>query len=112
MGQPYRKIILVSDGTATSHAAAQTALNLARQHSAKVLVVDSVRPPTIASTWLTGNAREVFDMVVADKQDRLTKVAAILHEAGVDAQIEILFGKSSEEIARTAISEKADLVIR
>ncbi len=112
MANAYKNIILVTDGTQDSQIAAQTALDFAKQHSARVYVVDTVRPPSIAATWLTSNAEELFDIVVADKQDRLEKVAQVFRDAGVDVQVEILFGNSSEEIAKAALTEHADLVIR
>ena len=87
-------------------------LDLAKQHSARVYVVDTVRPPSIAATWLTSNAEELFDIVVADKQERLEKVAHVFRDADIDVKVEILFGKSSAEIVKTALTEQADLVIR
>ena len=112
MGKGYDNIILVTDGTKTYESAAQTALNLAKQHSAKVLVVDTVRPPSFAASWFNSNAEELFEIVVADKRERLEKVADVMRDGGVEAKVEILFGKSSEEIAKTALTEKADLVVR
>jgi universal stress protein E len=112
MGKGYRNIILVTDGTKASQAAAQTVLNLAKKHSAKVLVIDTVRPPSFAASWLNSNSEELFDIVVADKRERLEKVAGVLQEAGIEASVEILFGKSSEEIAKAALTEPADLVVR
>jgi nucleotide-binding universal stress UspA family protein len=87
-------------------------LNFAKQHSAKVVVVDTVRPPSIAATWLTSNAEDMFNIVVADKKKRLDQVAAVFKEAGIEVSVEVLYGKSSEEIARAVLNEDADLVIR
>ncbi len=112
MGEAYKKIILVTDSANSSKAESQTALDLARQHSAKVVIVDTVRPPSVAATWLTSNAEDMFNIVVADKQKRLDQVAAVFKNSGIDAEVQVLFGKSSEEIARAALNEDADLVIR
>ena len=112
MSNGYEKIILVTDGTNAARAAEQTALDLAKQHSATVRIVDSVRPPSLASKWLTSNAEDLFDIVVADKQQRLEKVASVFNEWNIEVQTEVLLGNSSEEIARTAISDNASLVVR
>ncbi len=112
MENGYEKIILVTDGSEAAHAAEQTALELAQLHSASVLVVDTVRRPSLASKWLTSNAEDLFEIVVADKRKRLQKVAAVFDQWKVDVKTEILFGNSSEEIARKAVAENANLVIR
>lgn len=112
MSNTYKNIILVTDGTPDSQIAAQSVLDLAKQHSSRVYVVDTVRPPSIAATWLTSNAEELFDIVVADKQERLEKVAHVFRDAGIEAKVEILFGKSSAEIVKAALTEQADLVVR
>ena len=112
MSEAYKTIVLVTDGTQDSQIAAQTALDLAKRHSARVHVVDTVQPPSVAATWFTSNAEELFDIVVADKQERLDKVAHVFSDAGIDVKVEILFGKSSAEIAKVAQTEQADLVVR
>lgn len=112
MGNGYEKIILVTDGTDAARAAEQTAINLAKQNSATVLVVDTVRPPSLAAKWLSHNAEDLFDTVVADRQRRLDKVASEFKDSGIEVKTQILTGNSSEEIARAAISENAGLVVR
>ncbi len=112
MSKGYDKIILVTDGTSSSQAAEETALNLAKENSAKVFVVDAVRPLSFPARWLSSNSDELFEIVVADKQDRLEKVARRFKKEGIDAKVEILFGKTSIEVSRVALTEKADLVIR
>lgn len=112
MAETYKRIILVPDIGSSSKAVSQTALDFAKQHGASVVIVDTVQPPSVAATWLTSNAQEMFDIVVADKQKRLDQVAHVFREAGIEVEAEILFGKSSEEIARAALNEEADLVIR
>ena len=63
MGNGYKKIILVTGGTEAARAAEQTAFNLAKQDSATVLVVDTIRPPSLTSKWLSNNAEELFEIV-------------------------------------------------
>jgi nucleotide-binding universal stress UspA family protein len=112
MNKGYQHIILVTDGSKTSRSAEETAVNLATQHRAKVIIVDTVRPPSFASQWLTSNSKELFDVIISDKQERLKQVAQKFKDAGIDVDVRILFGKSSEEIARTALADNADLVVR
>lgn len=108
----YKKIILVMDALKEAAAATETACNLAKHHGAEVTIVDTLRPPSAASRWFSSNADEVFDMVLADKQERLDKIADRIKESGVTAGSKLLIGKSSEEITREAIRSGADLVVR
>jgi universal stress protein E len=112
MGNGYETIILVTDGSDEARPTEQTVLDLAKEHSSKVLIVDTVRPPSLASKWLTSNAEELFDIVVTNKQQRLQKVAEVFKGWEIDVRVGVLHGHSSEEIARAAISESASLVVR
>lgn len=112
MSDPYKHIILVTDGLSSSDATNETAFNLAKKHSASVTVVDTVKPPTVAARWFSSNASDVFEMVVADKTERLEKIADRFRQVGIEATSKVLFGKSSEAITREAIESKADLVVR
>lgn len=112
MDKHYKKIIIVTDGFAHSHAAEQTVLNLAKRHAASVLIIDTVRPPSFASKWLTSNSEDLFDIVVNDKKERLKKVAAVFEASGIDVNVDVLYGQSATEIARMAVAENADLVVR
>ena len=112
MANDYSCIILVTDGSGTSTAAEQSALNLARQHGARVIVTGTMRPPSFASQLFNSNVQEAFEMASADTRDRLERIARELRDAGLDARARLLVGKSSEEIARLAMAEDADLVIR
>ncbi|MEL7499637.1 MAG: universal stress protein [Planctomycetota bacterium] len=108
----YSRILVVSDGMKSSEPTHETAFNLAKTHNAQVMLVDSVKPPSALSQWLSANASDVFEMVIADKQDRLEKVAERFRESGVDVTTKVLFGTSSEVISREAIDWEADLVVR
>ena len=112
MENGYKTIILLTDASKTSHAAEESAFDLAKRDGARVLVVDTVRPPSLASHWFTSNAQELFEMVRNDKQERLEKVAERFRDAGIQADAEMLCGKTSEEVARVALNHNADLVIR
>lgn len=112
MTQSYKQIILVTDALQSFRATIETAFSLAKRYEAKVTIVDTIREPSRLSRWLTPNAGGIFEMVLADKQDRLEKTAAQFREAGVETDTKVLIGNSSEAIAKEAIETGADLVIR
>lgn len=112
MEQKLGHLLLATDALAASNTATETALRLARLHDAKVTIVDSVQEPSTISRWLSPNASEVFEMVVADKRARVASLVAQFAEAGIDASGDVLFGKTSEAITRAVSQLGADLVIR
>ncbi len=112
MDKPYQRIILVTDALQDSQAATESAYNLATKHGASVTIVDTLKPPSTAARWLSSNASDVFEMVLADKQQRLDKITERFREAGVEATSKVLLGRSSESIVSEAIDANADLVIR
>ncbi len=112
MDSSYETIILVTDGSIDSKPAEQTAMQLAREHSAKLYVIDTVRRPSLASRLLNSNVDGVFDLVTAGKQSRLNEVAQTAKDDGLDAEARLLIGKSSVRIVQFAVDVNADLVIR
>ena len=112
MDNQYKKIVLVTDALTTSMPTVETAFNLAKQHGAEVLIVDTLREPSTIAKWFSSNSEDLFEMVLADKQKRLEGITRRFQNAGIDAKFKVLFGKSSEAITLAAIEEKADLVIR
>ena len=112
MSQSYQQILLVVDAAAPSAHVLESAKQLAKKHNAKVTVVDTIREPSTFSRWLSPNSDDVFNTVVSDKKEKLAKVAEDLHAAGITSDSEVLIGKSSEAITRSAISRGADLVVR
>ncbi len=112
MSRNYKHIVLVTDGLKTSDTTNETAFNLARRHDAKVTIVDTIKAPTSAARWFSPNAGDVFEMVLADKTKRLEKLSDAFKNCGVETTSKVLFGKSSEAIAREVIESNADLVVR
>lgn len=108
----YKNIILVTDALKEARAAVETACNLAKQHAAKITIVDTLRPPSTASRWFSSNADDVFEMVLADKQTRLDKITERIRKQDLNVENKLLIGNSSEEITREAIRINADLVVR
>jgi len=112
MEKAYKTIILAMDPQHSALAAVETVFNLAKNNDARVIVVDTVRPPTKSSLFFSSSAEDVFEMVIADKNDRIRKTKNRFLDVGIEAEGKLLFGKSSEVITREAIDSKADLVVR
>jgi nucleotide-binding universal stress UspA family protein len=112
MDNAYKKIILAMDPQHSAMAALETVLTLARQHGSQVVIVDTVRPPSRSSLFFSSSAEDVFEIVVADKQNRIRKTCDRFREMGIEAEGKLLYGKSSEAITREAIDCHADLVVR
>ncbi len=112
MGDKFTTIVLVSDGSGLSHAAEQTTLNLAKQQQAKVHVIATANPPSLATQWLTANYDDIFQKIVREKRARLEKIALQFEEQGIETEVKVLCGKSSEEIVKDVLLYNADLVVR
>lgn len=110
--QSFEHILVITDGLKTSDAVHETALKMARDNNATITVANAVQEPSRLARWTGSYSNEVFEMVVADKQQRLEKCARQFVGAGVKADAKVLIGKSSEAIAREAIESKAGIVIR
>lgn len=108
----YQTIILVTETSHHSRATEQTALDLAKTHNAKVIVVDCVHRPSIVSKIISSSTTDLFDLVAGERRDRLDRCVATFRNAGVEASPRLLVGNSSIEIAHLAEEVEADLVVR
>ena len=108
----YKRIILVSDGLNSSEQATATALSIAHRHGSAVTIMDTVQPPGFAAKWLSPMSQEMFELVIAEKEERLNRIADEFREQGLDVEVIVRSGTSSVEITRLAIEKDADLVIR
>ena len=81
MDKSYSCIVLVTDGTESSHAAEETAANLALQHSARIVVVGTMRPPSFASQMFGSHVKEAFEKAIADTTDRLERITPVSRDA-------------------------------
>ncbi len=112
METSIKSIILATDAMAPSHAASETAFNMAQQMGARVLIIDTLREPSSLSRWFSTNSTDIFEMVLADKQKRLDTAAKRFTDAGIEAKGEVFFGKTSEAITLAAIDNEAEMVVR
>ena len=108
----YNRIIVVTDGLPSSEPTHETGLNLARRNKCPVTLVDTVRPPSTIARWFSANVSDVFEMVFADKKNRLEEYAQTFRDEGIETEAKVLLGKSSEVITREAIDSEASLVVR
>jgi nucleotide-binding universal stress UspA family protein len=100
-----KTIVLGYDGSEGADKALGLASTLARQHKARVLVVNAYElrnPDTDGYRWadMQDNAREVAQKGVAG-----------LAEAGVEAEAEVSDGPAGDVLLRTAKSRDADLIV-
>ncbi|MEM9410309.1 MAG: universal stress protein, partial [Planctomycetota bacterium] len=112
MLKSYERILVVTDGMKTSESVHKSALKIAQQHHAQIVLVDTVEPPTTTAKWFSPNANQIFEMVVSDKQVKLETIAKELRREGLEVATKILFGTSSKAITNEVIQWKASLVIR
>lgn len=112
MNNHYRHLLLASDGLSTSATTTESAFRLAQRHGAQVTIVDTLQRPSTASRWLSPNAEDVFEMILADKNSRLQSIANRFCDAGIDAQAKVLVGRSSEAIINEAHAQQVDLIVR
>ncbi|MBX7054832.1 MAG: universal stress protein [Pyrinomonadaceae bacterium] len=113
------KILLATDGTKHSEAAADmvTRMKLSNDDSVRVIsVVDMAVPLAVDiyggylpdTTELEKTARESASKVV---EDAIARLKAELHDAGVSIDGDVLFGSPDSRIVETAEDIHADLIV-
>ncbi len=112
MSLTYKKIILVTDGTAKSKSAEDTAAHIATASGAALRIIDTLNPPSMFSSWVDGGATGAFGKLVEYKMASLNHIADRFRELGLTVEVAVLEGNSSQQIAADAKSSDADLVIR
>ena len=100
------EIILGYDGTESSRAALDTALELAKDSGAKLVVVYGYDPSRIG-----GEVRDLDQVLEQKGQDAVAEAAGKAQEAGVDAEVAVVKQKPSAALAETASSRGAKLIV-
>ena len=109
----YDRILVVTNGLESSEPTHQTAMAIARQHRAEVVVVDTLRPPSLFSRWCSPYSQDLFESLQIEKFKALEEIAERFRAAGChDVRTELLLGKSSSVITRLALEWDASLVVR
>lgn len=113
--EPYRKIIVGTDGSPTSLVSVRAAAVLAKAEDATLVVVSAYWPmdPKTVEHW-QGEAGEEFAWRFtssAQAEAAIEKAGAVTAEVGVDAQTRIEHGEAALVITEVAELENAGLVV-
>jgi nucleotide-binding universal stress UspA family protein len=110
----FKNIVVATDGSKYSAAAASEAIGLAKRNGSSLTVI-SIVPSEMATPTdinFTVGQRELIaekEMQNAEKNARLVKEAA--QKEGVEARAFVMSGKPAEAIIQTAGEKKADLIV-
>lgn len=110
----FKSIVVATDGSPHSAAAASEAIGIAKRNSAKLTVIavvpaDIAMPTDIDFAAIQREKLADQEMQVAEKNARAVKDAA--QKAGVDAQAFVMSGKPADAIMEIAKDKAADLVV-
>lgn len=110
----FKSIVVATDGSTYSAAAASEAIGIAKRNNAKLTVI-AVVPADIAMVTdidFAAIEREKLadqEMLAAEKNAKAVKEAA--QKAGVDAQAFVMSGKPADAIIEIARDKSADLIV-
>jgi len=110
----FKSIVVATDGSPYSIAAASEAIGIAKKNNSKLTVI-SVVPAELASPTdidFAATGRELLaekEMQVAEKNAKAVKEAAL--KEGIAVQAFIMTGKPADAIIETAKDKNADLIV-
>ena len=110
----FKSIVVASDGSPHSAAAASEAIGIAKRNSAKLTVLavvpaDIAMPTDIDFATIAREKLADQEMQSAEKNAKAVKEAA--QRAGVDAQAFVMSGKPADAIIEIAKDKSADLIV-
>ena len=110
----FKSIVVATDGSKYSAAAASEAIGIAKRNNAKLTVLavvpaDIAMPTDIDFAALQRDKLADQDMQMAEKNAKAVKEAA--QKAGVDAQAFVMSGKPADAIIEIAKDKSADLIV-
>ena len=110
----FKSIVVATDGSKYSAAAASEAIGIAKRNNAKLTVLavvpaDIAMPTDIDFAALQREKLADQEMQAAEKNAKTVKEAA--QQAGVDAQAFVMTGKPADAIMEIAKDKAADLVV-
>jgi len=110
----FKSIVVATDGSNYSTAAASEAIGIAKRNNAKLTVLavvpsDIAMPTEIDFSALQREKIADQDMQAAEKNARAVKDAA--QKAGVDAHAFVMSGKPADAIIEIARDKSADLIV-
>ena len=110
----FKSIVVATDGSKFSTAAASEAIGIAKRNSARLTAIavvpaDLATPADIDFATIAREKLADQDMQAAEKNAKAVKEAA--QKAGVDAQAFVMSGKPADAVMEIAKDQKADLVV-
>jgi hypothetical protein len=110
----FKSVVVATDGSPHSAAAASEAIGIAKRNSARLTVIavvpaDIAMPTDIDFAAIQREKLADQEMQAAEKNARAVKEAA--QQAGVDAQAFVMSGKPADAIMEIAKDKVADLVV-
>lgn len=110
----FKSIVVATDGSKYSAAAASEGISIAKRNNAKLTVLavvpaDIAMPTDIDFAALQRDKLADQDMQMAEKNAKAVKEAA--QKAGVDAQAFVMSGKPADAIIEIAKDKSADLIV-
>jgi len=110
----FKSVVVATDGSPHSSAAASEAIGIAKRNSAKLTVLavvpaDIAMPTDIDFAAIQREKLADQEMQVAEKNAKAVKEAA--QKAGVDAQAFVMSGKPADAIMEIAKDKAADLIV-
>lgn len=110
----YHNILVPVDGSETSHAAVEKAVEFAKAFGSKITVVQAlVLDPYIAAEYISASqTNDLIERARTSIEESLTAAKAKFNEQGIEVETKLLEGQViHREIIRAAEELHADLII-
>ncbi len=109
-GKPIRKILVATDFSNTAQAGVEWAVELARQHGARIVLVHGLLLPGRTTDFLP-TPPDFTESLQEAASGRLNETAAKVRSAGLEVVTDLRLGLPSQTIVETAEEEAVDLVV-
>lgn len=108
------KLLVAYDGSDNSTKALDTAVGLAKQLEAELVVVGVLAPSSVYAGFDPNNVviiGQLWEIAEKEAQRALEKAQKFCAEQGMQPKINLYHGNPADEIIKHAAQEKADLII-
>ena len=113
MSKPFKKILLVTNDPSDTTGAEKTALNLAKQNQASVVLADTIKTPFFAPRYPSLSSEVMYQLAIEAKSKYLDTVGAQFADEGISTCQKVLIGpRTSGELIRSVVENECDLLIR
>ena len=109
-----KKILHATDFSKASARALQEAIKLAKENSARLLVIHVIEPPPYVAGGEFGGAEiymKLEDATKRNAQSSMSKLMQRLKKLQIKAESLLLRGAAHEQIVKAAKSKKADMIV-